>query len=451
MENPEKEEVVKTEIDAPKPTIKILLLGDYKSIKQVNFNKIPNDVITVGLDRSWILYKTDYYYTDSVFNLIELKTHKSNKINEFRIVGSDALLQSAKSSKRFNVLKDLLKLKNLTINNRTIPMNYIDDVSGAIDVFSNHIFKNYECTFYIAGLNLEYKGPGQTFIWEGTKVKPIKEFNVDTLHTYNTNIFNNIIGLKDSGYNIISIMNKSRLNSVIDHKKMFNDTVYRKEIRKEPIIPNENNVPTKIELISAPPKYPGQIISLDEFKTKTEGKRIALVANSKELFTMGLGSYIDEHDIVVRFNSFMIDEYNTGSKLDMHANIYLEPMYTNLPVKYRFIVSINKSNWERTVERVKRYKNSNIIDIHWPMKQGLNNNFKSAIPTTGLNTLFLFLMCKNYEELNMIGFNFYKDGPNSVGRHPSTGKYMSSVHQYDYERDWVMNHAQEYDDKIIKF
>jgi len=210
-----------------KPPMNILLLSDSKSMRNININKLPRDIIVVGLNRSWLINKPDYYYVDDINQLIEISKYKHNTIKEYRLIASNKLLTSAKSSKRFNVVKDLLRQKNLTIYNNDKTQYESNNVSSIIEIFTNIIFLDYDCKFYLGGMDFVYTP--NSLIWENTDFKPIREIDKDTINSEYYSIVMSVKNMVENGYDIVSITNNSLINEFIPYVNKFTDI---HEIRK---------------------------------------------------------------------------------------------------------------------------------------------------------------------------------------------------------------------------
>jgi hypothetical protein len=197
------------------------------------------------------------------------------------------------------------------------------------------------------------------------------------------------------------------------------------------------SLPRQTKRTTSPIFTQHNILQLDAFQDHIKGKRICLVANSSDLLKDKLGSFIDSHDIVVRFNSYAIDEVYTGKKTNIHASIYLSDFNLDQRVDYRLIISSNKDRWITVIR--KKVDPSNqiaVINSNWPVALNPKLRGKRIIPTTGFNAIELFYEIGGYAELNLIGFNLYKTGASSIYR-SATGSHIADVHDYEFERKWV--------------
>lgn len=180
-----------------------------------------------------------------------------------------------------------------------------------------------------------------------------------------------------------------------------------------------------------------RLINVDEFAKRIKNKRVCLVANSSDLLKEELGEYIDGHDFVIRFNSFVIDEKHTGKKINMHACIYLEHRNCNIPVDFRFVISVNKKRWDDRVSDIMKMNNCDVINCNWPLNLNADKILGRSIPSTGLNVLLYLLHCKGYKEINIVGFNCYESGLDSIYRLDGPKSHISTVHDYANEQDWI--------------
>lgn len=194
-------------------------------------------------------------------------------------------------------------------------------------------------------------------------------------------------------------------------------------------------------------------MDLLNFKKFIEDKTIILVANSSDLLENKNGSLIDSYDIVVRFNSFKIDEQYTGKKTTIHASIYLQDINLDYFVPIRFIVSILLKNWINKIQNIDKFKQSFLLKYnHHNEIQGQKTT--GAPPTTGFIMLTLLLKLGGFKKLDLIGFNFYESGVNSILRtDEGIALDISNVHDYDFEKEVIMKSASSHDKKnnIITF
>ena len=189
-------------------------------------------------------------------------------------------------------------------------------------------------------------------------------------------------------------------------------------------------------------------IDLASFKDFIKDKKIALVANSSDLLNYKNGSDIDNHDIVIRFNSFKLEPEYTGEKTTIHASIYLQDINLDYFVPIRIIICNNVIKWVSKLKTINRYDQTFILKYNHPSIFGFDLN-KSL--TTGLNTLITLMKLGGYNRIDLYGFTFYKDGKNSILRTDAgLVSGISKVHDYEFEKTFIFDKMSEYDkDKNI--
>jgi hypothetical protein len=244
-----------------------------------------------------------------------------------------------------------------------------------------------------------------------------------------------------------------------------------KEILLRQVKPNDKSNSFKIESIKSDDKKDTQIddisgflgkfldrnsislsfIDLVSFKNFIKDKKIALVANSSDLLNYKNGEDIDNHDIVIRFNSFKLDSEYTGEKTTIHASIYLQDINLDYFVPIRIIVCNNVSKWVNTLKTINKYDQTFILKYNHPSI--LNIDYKKPL-TTGLNTLITLIKIGGYKQIDMYGFTFYNGGKNSILRTDAgLSSGISKIHDYDFEREFIYSKMSEHNKKknIITF
>lgn len=183
-------------------------------------------------------------------------------------------------------------------------------------------------------------------------------------------------------------------------------------------------------------------IDLVSFKNFIKGKKIALIANSSDLLKYKNGEDIDNHDIIIRFNSFKLDKEYTGDKTTIHASIYLQDINLDYFVPIRFIVCNNVSKWVNTLKKVNKYNQTFILKYNHPSI--LSIDYKKSL-TTGLNTLITLIKLGGYDQIDMYGFTFYEGGKESILRTKAgLASGISTVHDYEFERDFIYSRMSEH-------
>ncbi|MFF0107049.1 glycosyltransferase family 29 protein [Streptomyces hirsutus] len=195
-----------------------------------------------------------------------------------------------------------------------------------------------------------------------------------------------------------------------------------------------------------------QWVGLGEFRNLIAGRSICLIANSGRVGASSMGAEIDAYDLVVRFNSYRIDEKHTGGRTDIHATIHKHGFNWDQPVTTRLVFGGVSGDWKyslrnRLVPGAQRHLGDE--SLRWPVRTigKLGSDVWSGIPTTGFNMLFLLDFLDVSPTLDLIGFDFYESGAYRV---PEAMKMpITSVHEYTSEKEWVMQRAQRVTDMRI--
>ena len=189
------------------------------------------------------------------------------------------------------------------------------------------------------------------------------------------------------------------------------------------------------------PRPPHRIYSLYDLREYVFGKRVCLVANSGALPGSGMGAFIDGHDIVVRFNSFAIMPEHTGARTDIHAAIHKHSFNLEVPVHLRLIFSGDPKAWRlfmstMIVPEAQAFVGG--ISMRWPTREPklANDRSGSGLPTSGFNMLRLLHFLGVCREINLIGFDFYREGILRVPEAVALG--LAAAHNVDDEEAWIV-------------
>jgi len=188
------------------------------------------------------------------------------------------------------------------------------------------------------------------------------------------------------------------------------------------------------------------LMDMDDFKDFIKDKTIILVANSSDLLTKENGWFIDNHDIIVRFNSFLIEEKYTGIETTIHCVFQIMESCFEYYVPIRFVLSTTED-----LSKLGRYNQSYVLKYDHRSYDGVfTDEEKKIVPTSGFKILRLLLKLGGFYKINLIGFTFYEGGESSVFR---STEGISKVHNYDYERDYIIKNCYNYDEinNIITF
>lgn len=184
-------------------------------------------------------------------------------------------------------------------------------------------------------------------------------------------------------------------------------------------------------------------IDTERFREYVAGKSIALVANSMKLREAELGTLIDSHDLVMRFNSFVIDPPHTGSRTDIHVTLHKHDFNLDVPVDLRMLICTRIDDWYESVKLrpqpgMQRYLADS--SLRWP-RQHLwsDSTIGTSIPTMGFNMMRLLLALDVSTTIDLVGFDFYDSGPLRL----KEAEWIphSTAHDSEVERNWVMANA----------
>ncbi|QDP95887.1 hypothetical protein FOE78_08220 [Microlunatus elymi] len=185
-------------------------------------------------------------------------------------------------------------------------------------------------------------------------------------------------------------------------------------------------------------------INRDRFRSYLSGRSVALVANSPSLLGSGLGRQIDDHDLVLRFNSFALQEADTGRRTSIHVAFHKYDFNTDVPVDVRILLSAKENLWRDSLKlRVRPGAQDWLGDasLRWPAVQlGLitkNDPFK--LPTAGFQFIRLLMHFGVSTAIDLYGFDFYASGMHRLS--PASLIPHSPGHNSAAEKEWVMAHA----------
>lgn len=204
----------------------------------------------------------------------------------------------------------------------------------------------------------------------------------------------------------------------------------------------------------APTELARSVRSMDvaRFGAFVSGKSVALVANSPSLLGTGLGTEIDAHDVVIRFNSFVLEPADTGSKITVHAAFHKFEFNLDVPVEIRMLLSAKEELWRESVRlRIRPGAQTWLGDntLRWPAVQlgliGPHEHFK--MPTAGFNLLRLLLHLGTTSRIDMYGFDFYESG--MLRLQTAAAIPHSPGHDSQAEKEWIMAHAVAVNDHVI--
>ena len=193
-------------------------------------------------------------------------------------------------------------------------------------------------------------------------------------------------------------------------------------------------------------------MNVQAFRNHVAGKSICLVANSPSLIGSGAGELIDGYDLVMRFNSFVIDPEHTGSRTDVHVTIHMHDFNWDVPVPVRIVLSGDPVLWAESLRRrVRPHAQEWLGDdsLRWPARDlGLiSPKDPYRTPTAGFNLLQLLLHLDVSTAIDLVGFDFYESG--KLRLEGAMQIPHSAAHNSGSERDWVMARADRVTPMVI--
>jgi hypothetical protein len=193
-------------------------------------------------------------------------------------------------------------------------------------------------------------------------------------------------------------------------------------------------------------------MNVQAFRNYVAGKSICLIANSPSLIGSGSGELIDGYDLVMRFNSFVIDPEHTGARTDVHVTIHMHDFNWDVPVPVRIVLSGDPALWAESLRRrVRPHAQEWLGDdsLRWPARDlGLiapKDPYRT--PTAGFNLLRLLLHLDVSTAIDLIGFDFYESG--KLRLEGAMQIPHSAAHNSRSERDWVLARAHRVTPMVI--
>jgi len=195
-----------------------------------------------------------------------------------------------------------------------------------------------------------------------------------------------------------------------------------------------------------------QLISAFDLRDFVQGKTICVVANSGSLLDAHYGAFIDNHDVVIRFNSFAIDPPHTGTKTTIHCSIHLKDHNRDVVVPIRLIMGNVSAPWVQTLTRLRGRAQQFVGDdtLKYPLyAQGLvDERMEDAAPTMGYNILRLLHLYSNFKHLHLVGFDGYKSGAYRTAE--GMREPLAAIHDSSQEDIWIEANTTAVDTHILR-
>lgn len=194
----------------------ILVLGNGAQINSIDFNKLKGDIITLGVNRIWLTHIPHYFFFNDTEILTELEKFPERVLRlktDSTCFSSDWLTHHAKKKK--------MQIPSwLKVHSRIDPKKFPDSITTAVSLFSKHYISSNKCTFYFAGTPLSWTDTSH--FW--------KEINYESLNTHSESwytprfnlMLDNFRGLKNLGFNMVSVTPNSLLNKIMRYENIEN-------------------------------------------------------------------------------------------------------------------------------------------------------------------------------------------------------------------------------------
>jgi hypothetical protein len=198
--------------------IKILILGNDHNINDIDFDRIRKNrkLITIGLNRIWHKFIPDYLFFNDIIILHELMK-KPEIFGKCKLITSQYIYKKGTN----HLVDQLVHEGKLKVYKKVIKSKSNYSSVSAITIAQTRIFPQKHCTFYLAGISLQYN-PLLNHFWEDKKRKTMIEDKHLTANWHIPRLYDqtNILkSLKDK-YTIISVTPKSRLNGYYEYQNI---------------------------------------------------------------------------------------------------------------------------------------------------------------------------------------------------------------------------------------
>jgi hypothetical protein len=196
---------------------KVLVLGNDPQINSIEFEKLPSNIITLGVNRIWLKHLPKYFFFHDYDIVEELNMSPEILANlqmKSTIFSSDWLRRDLK--KKGKTIPHWLRVLD-----RPSPHLFPDSVTTAISIFKRQYFSNVDLTFYIAGVSLKWTEPSH-FWKEIDYSNALNKSGQDWYQNRFVRIEKNFKGLKNSGIKMISVNPNSMLNKIMRYENIAN-------------------------------------------------------------------------------------------------------------------------------------------------------------------------------------------------------------------------------------
>ena len=191
---------------------KVLVLGNSPFINQIDFNRLPKDLVTIGVNRIWLKHIPTYFFFNDSAILTELSKSDlfSDIVRKTKSFSSDWLTRG-----NFGNVPNWLRVYP-RINQKGFP----DSVTTAIQLYAKNIAPSRKINYYIAGVSLKWTEPSH--FWKEQEYSSLNDKD-ELWYTPRFNmILNNFKNLKSHGFKMISVTPDSQLNKIFRYENIEN-------------------------------------------------------------------------------------------------------------------------------------------------------------------------------------------------------------------------------------
>jgi hypothetical protein len=197
---------------------RVLVLGNGPQINDIDFGRLDQDIITIGVNRIWVKHYPDFFFFHDYGILHELNRDE-NEISKIKLTQSSHCYSSEWIKKTIlGPVPSWLRVHPMSDRSA-----FPDSVSNAVRIFrDNHIrhSPSSDYQFYFAGVNLRWTDPSHFWKSENhnfTNKHDRKWYDVRFDRTYG-----NFEKMKRLDYKMISVTPGSRLNKLMRYESIGN-------------------------------------------------------------------------------------------------------------------------------------------------------------------------------------------------------------------------------------
>lgn len=181
----------------------------------------------------------------------------------------------------------------------------------------------------------------------------------------------------------------------------------------------------------------------------TFNKSVALVGNGPSEVGTNNGKFIDDYDVVIRFNNFITDgfEEDYGKKVD----VWVRGSAGDDIIKSHDISDLSGIIWEadylhfpfhyNDLDTIYSQLNSSpdkISNFDFLSHNLLSSKYNINYPTTGLLTIFYLFTLANPKKIGLYGFSYKEENPTYVNEHYFSDRSYSSSQERIWKHDMAL-------------